>query len=67
MLIVNYTECHKKPFILGVIMLNVIMQSVVMLSVVAPFLKTSRDFFLCLLLTFLVHLTCEKALGSLNL
>jgi hypothetical protein len=29
-----YTECHKKPFMLSVVMLSVIMLSVIMLSVV---------------------------------
>ncbi len=32
MLSVSYAECHKKPF-----MLNVVMMNVVMLRVVAPF------------------------------
>jgi hypothetical protein len=34
MLNIIYAECHKKPFVLSVIMLNVVMLSAVMLSVV---------------------------------
>ncbi len=36
MLSVTNAECHKKPFMLSVTVLNVIMLSVILLSVVVP-------------------------------